>query len=619
MFCNKCGAELPEGASFCTSCGTRQNTSTESTTTVESTPSSSADSSANYTYSDPSYSVEPPVKPKKKRVALKVILALILILVIGTGVTVLGYYTFLPAKTTLQIAQYTTVLNSYNTFDKRLTQLENKFYKPYLEDTVKNQSEISLSFDDAIWELSGLDTELIALVEEGLKNLSFTFDHAIDAKNEKQTLNLGINYMRNPILSANLYLNGSKFGLGVPELVNKTITGDLSNLDNLTNLFPDLYEEDVEFLENMDPWLYKDLYEDIKPDRKAIKSVMHDFSKTLVNSIDSSDMSIKRGKTTELFGEKVKCQEITIKLDQKAQKKLISNLLTMMKDNQDFYDLTIGNMIKLFDILAQNPMYAEILEGVDLSDVLSKSNYKAALLELKNSLDEDLFPEKITAKVYIQGLHIVKYEISLFDDEESSDNIVLTIEQVNDGLSYKTNVTLTCDVYGEIVDANFTVIKDHDDSSDTSDLQVDFNFNADTYDFVGNINVSIDSKEKLQGKNEVAHDITVSIKAVDDTYGYGETVEISADISGTKMRNNKHLTTESSYKGNMMINVPEELDSPLGFGFAVNTETTYGEKVEIPAPDKVLDLSAATQDDLDDIVYEIYEKLGLLSMMLGGF
>ncbi len=615
MFCNKCGNELPEGASFCTSCGARQNNSMDTPPAIENKETPAIPPLGDYTQQVNPYPVEPEIKPKKKRIALKVVLALVLILVLGAGVTVLGYYTFLPAKTTLLIAQYSSVLSSYDTFDKELTQYENKFLKPLFEDTLANESELSFSLDRSLLEMSELDPETISLVEESLKNLSLSFGYGIDAKNEKQKMNIGLNYMKNPALSANFYLNGTQFGLGVPELFERTIVGDLKNLDNLPNLMPDVYEEDLNLIEDMDPWMSVKAYDEIKIDRKALKNVMSDFSQTLVKSLDSSDMSIKRGKTTELFGKDTKCQEITIELDQKAQKKIIGNLLTMAKDNKDFYDLTIGNLLKFMDILAQNPVYADLLEELDLEETLSKSNYKATLLDLKGSLEESLFLEEIVVKVYIKGLEIVKYDFSIpVEDEE----LILTIEVENDGLSHKTKVALSGDMYDESLSMTLDVEKKHDSASDTSDLLVELNLDADTYDFVGNMNLSLESKEKSQSKNEVAHEITTSLKVENDTYGDSEIVEMSVDISGTKVRNSKHLVTESSYQGNLNLTVPNEFDQSLGIGFALDSQTTYGEKIEIPTPDQTLDLATATQDDIDEIIYEIYDKLGAIQMLIEG-
>jgi len=617
MFCNKCGSQLPEGASFCTACGARQNSSTESTPTTALEPVESNELTSPQTYQS-GYTLpeEPPAKPKKKRIALKIILALVLVLVLGAGVTVLGYYTFLPAKTTLTIAQYATVRDSYDTIDKQLTQFREKVLDPFYQDTIKTQTEIALSLDDEFLSvLLGNDNSTIGIVKDALKNASISFGSAVDAKNKKQIINFGVKYMQNPLLTVNAYVDGKKFGLSVPELSRKTIVGDLSNLDNLANLLPSVDEEALEMFENMDPWFGSRIYDDIKIDRAALKKVMQDFSKTIVDSIDPSNMSIKRGRTTDLFGEEIKCQEITIKLNQKAQKKLVANVLSMAKDSQEFYNLTIGNILKLVDILSENPLYKDMLDMVDLEDLLSKSNYKAMLNGLKSNLDETMFPEKVTAKVYIKGLDIVKYEITLAEDDEE---ILLTLEQVNEGLSHKTRVTLSQE---DNFSGEFSIIKDYDASSDICDFDVKFSFT----DYYASFDMSLSSKEELQGKNEVKHDVNASIIVNEDYSDDSSSVEITAKINGTKTRNGKKQVTESSYKGNLSVALPEKLvyyysaPESVSIGFSVDTQNTYGQKVEIPKADETLDLATATEDDFEELGEEIYEQISPLIFMLQGF
>ena len=85
---------------------------------------------ADYPLSD---SAPEPEKPrKKKRLALRITAVILAAVVLITGIVVLGYYTFLPAKFTLKVAQYFTLQKSWKQVDRsmaRSRQLTDAFLK----------------------------------------------------------------------------------------------------------------------------------------------------------------------------------------------------------------------------------------------------------------------------------------------------------------------------------------------------------------------------------------------------------------------------------------------------------------------------------------------------------
>lgn len=611
MNCIKCGNELPNGASFCTACGTPQPKANE----TPLTPQANNEVRPPEIYIDPTPAApaESVGKPKKKGGFLKVLIALVLVLAFVTGVTVMSYYTFLPAKYTLMVAEYSNVLKSYETLDKNMARYEERVVKPVYEGTVQKQSEFGISIDNALLEQFGIPSETVELIANGLKTIKINYGYAVDARNKKQTVNFGVS----PLVTLNMFFDKTKFGLSIPELTNKTLVGDLKELDKLAEVYPDIDPYLLETYKNMDPWMSTRVYDEIKIDRTDIKKVMLDYSKEIIDSIDSRDMSIKRGQKTEVLGNDISCQEITIELDREAQAKVLSNILKRLEDDDNVYNLTVGNFLKLFEIMNENGMYDEMLQGVDIEDELSKDNYKGTIADMRENLDEEALPEEVIVKVYIKGLDVVKYEFS-FEDEQV-DDLLVTVEELTDGLSFEQRYVLSGNADGESMEIALNMKKDYDEASDTTDFNMDLTVDANMPDNSGNVTFTLESIEKPEGKSDVEHTVNAALKVDVDSYGTPTQGDITLSVNGSKTRNSKGLPTSSDYKGDISVNVPGYLPQAVKVGFGVSTETAYGEKVTIPEPDEVLDISKATQEDYEELMNEINEKIGPMLMMLYGF
>ncbi|MCX7772440.1 MAG: zinc-ribbon domain-containing protein [Clostridia bacterium] len=618
MYCNKCGNELPDGASFCTSCGAPQSQIVEQSPN-DPTPMPTQEVRPPEIYSAPAPEVSEPVKkPNKKGSPLKIVAIVLAVLILLSGVTVLGYFTFLPAKMTLKVAEYMSVVKHFNLFDKSMERYDNRVVKPVYEGTVDKSGEVAVSFDKSIFAQSGLSPETVDLISEYVKNISFTYGMSSDMKAKKQNVHIGLNYEKNPLVTLNLFLNNDKFGLASPELTNKTVTGSFKDLGKLNEIFPDIPKEALDAYSNMDPWIAAKVYDKVKINRQDIKKLMVDYTNQIIDSIDESDMSIERGQTTDVLGKDTGVQVVTIKLDQKAQKKILTGILTRMKDDQNLYNLTCGNLIKVFDILGENEMYSQLLQGVDMKKALSKTNYKQAIIALKGSIDETNFPELITAKIYIKGFDVVKATIKVPTGNADQD-VLLTTENITNGQSYESVFSIASASGEEHVKMNLNLKKDYNQSDDTTNFKAEFVTDYSIGDNKSLVNFTLDSKEKAQGSSKVKQTLEMSLKVDSNNYGTQTNGELSLSLDGTRTRNAKGLETASDYTGTLKLTYPAQFADPVSLGFNVTSETAYGKKITVPDTSKgeVLDIATATQDDYNNLMNEIYEKLGALSMMMG--
>ncbi|HBR03298.1 MAG TPA: hypothetical protein DD738_11875 [Ruminiclostridium sp.] len=613
MFCNKCGNELPEGESVCTSCG-----STQISPTAGLQPEPSPDGTKATAPEAPAFSQmpeEPHKQPKTKRPFIKVFIGIILALVLLSGITVLGYYTFLPAKPTLLVAEYFTGLKSYKILDKRLTLYHEKVVKPRYENSVKKDHQLSLSTDTASLGQFGIPADMADMMLSALHNISLKYGYSLDLKNKKETVHIGADLSNAPILTANLYLDDTKFGLGLPQLFQKTIIGDFKNLDKLAEVFPDLDPEILEIYENTDPWISARLYDELKIDRNNLKKFMSTYGKELITNIDSRNMSIKRGQSTEILNKNVKCQEVTIVLDQAAQKKIFSGMLTTLRQDKNAFDLIIGNLNIMVKILGENKVYSQMFSDAGIAEAITMEDYKEALINLESSIAEASLPEEIIVKAYIRNLEIVKYDFVFTQDQEE---IRLTLESSLHDLSFEQKMTLSDN---EDNSASLVLSNIYEEASDTSDFNMLLNIDTDRDENSGNVHLAIASLEDLVDGKEVHHTLNSTLSFDMMSYDTVQQGEITLALEGTNMRKDKNLVTGSNYTGDLRLKMPNIIPGSIYIGFALDTTAEYGQKVEIPelSKEEVLDIAVAEQEDYERLTNEAYEKIGSFFTLFNNF
>lgn len=530
-----------------------------------------------------------------------------------SGILVLGYHTFFPAKLTLMTASYINNRKLYDTLDKNITLYEEKYIKPLLESTIQKEITAGLNVDKELLSLF-LPEGSADEIRKHIRNIALKYDHKIDMENKKQSVRIGLNYLLNPILTLRMSLEDKRFAVGIDELTNKTVTGNIKDLGSLSRFLPDTQTSDFwVFLENFDPWQTKEIMEEIRIDRKDLKEVIVGYSRDIFKAIDPEDMTIKRSQATTVLDEEVKCHEITIRLDGKDQRRLASVFLEKLKSNDAFYNLFYGNLNKYLSILIQNPFFKDYFDSGELEDLFSKGSLLSAFEKELDSIEKN--PDA-TIKIYIDGFDIVKYEVTthINDDPEP---FVITNELRLKGCSFDLRMTAKGNLNGN-GEFKFRITRDYDEHNDLSDLTMKFGLVQDDPDNMLNFSFSIDSKEESAGKNEVGHTIDFTMKA-ESPASLTDDMELKITLDGTKIRNAKKQVIESDYDGDISISIPFMNPDHLSLGFYFKTESIYGEEFEIPEPDEVFDIKTATQEEFDQLIDEITSRLEALQQFLGAF
>lgn len=641
MLCPKCGHQLPADAKFCSGCGTGldAHTANESTDIVNETDIMIQPEHTEETlpvdqpqpiqpgvvpagiYADYQPPVNPPQPGKKKRkgLVLKIVALLVGVVVLLSGIAVLGYYTFLPAKQTLYAAQYATIWKSYRYVDHALKRYEDKHVKPMYEDSFNSKASITLSMDDATIDQFSMSDEDKEIARTMMDNLAVDVSVGTDLPNEKADLSAALKYQGNTALSAEAWLENKDFGLTLPELNDTFIAGKLEDLPRLLELYPgDGQLSQLGSLSSSNPWISKKIHDKVKIKHSDIKKLLYTYGLELVNNIPGDAMSISRGEKTDLFGEEIGCQEITVTLTASDMEKMLVSFINTMKDDETLYDVVIGNILEIYDIIvSENESLAQLTGDVDITKTLNKSSFKALLTMAKLGISEDMFPEEVTMKIYLQGFEIVKYDIDV-PMPDGNLHVVLESKTSRNASDYRLSIIPKGEGVGD-TRFELTISDDYDKSSDTEDLSVKADFNLDMPDNTGTISLNFTSDDTPRSKDKVEKAVEANLSVDLISNGAPTRSDITFTLNGDETRNNKGLPTHSEYTAGLKLDV-YQFTEPVNIHVGIESDTSYGKEVKIPKTSgkQVLDLSTVTKEELDAWVAKINENLAKLETLFGG-
>lgn len=613
---------MPDEAVVCPSCGAAAVNAAENTADAPQVQTGSVAENPvvppPQIYINPEEPTQPPkpMKEKKKGAWVKVIAIVLLAAVLISGVAVLSYFTFLPAKNTLQIARYFTLQKAYKNIDRTMKR-QQVMLDALTKGSVASEGEISLSIDPSVLtSMGGADAQTAEWINSELKNMALRYSAASDVPDKKMSFSAGLVYKQNPALSLTGFLDDDKMGFSLPELSPKIITGEFKDLPRLAELFPDQFtESQLEAVAVLNPWMVFDLSDSYLLKADDVKKLLDTYSKALLDSMESGEMSIRRGRKTDVLDKELSCQEITVELDQEAQKDVMVELLDTFKNDDVLYELIFGNLEKIMETIA-----AENAELSNMSAMMGKGQIKLLINQLKKEIDAEDFPEKVIIKVYIKGLDVVKWVVSVPAGKEG--DISISHEQMTVGNKTSSHTIVDMSAPGTAVSIDVAMDNDYDAATDTQDIYTKCNMSVADDSGKSSMDIIFSSKETPDGKGKLARemDYDVSFDIADSYSGERKTGKIVMAVEGDETRNTDGLYTGGNYTVKLDMTIPDAMPQAFKMGIAFSNTVSYGKEVKLPDLSKaeVLDLKTATQQDFDAYAEEINEKIQMLQLLFGG-
>lgn len=286
-FCSKCGAQLPDDATFCSICGTSTTGSMPFTPVQEAPP----------------VQVLPtmPVKPRKRLNPLVIILPVVLVLLIVAGVL---YFTVFNSPQTAFIKANEMFLNNLSAMntDELSQRIQKEDFEASMAVTVK--------------DIGGIDD----MTKQILSNVSIVYD-IIKSKDQggfNMTVNMGDAGLMQitGILTGDKVISGISSKDGIKSAAYMDLPGD-KNTPPLQRLLH--------------------LLSNTKPD-KRLDSLLDKVKNYALQSIDTSWFSSKQESYTDLAdNSSVNATALTLTLDGKALKSFIAKFADKLQKDPDFY------------------------------------------------------------------------------------------------------------------------------------------------------------------------------------------------------------------------------------------------------------------------------------------
>lgn len=644
MFCSHCQKELPEDARFCSVCG-RQLIENASSHADPSDLSGTSEAVYSQQASEPEHTLEigpdgvvsqglkedshpveelqaTPNKPKKKRF-IKVVGASLIVLLVLLSIPVLGYFTFFPAKWVLAIAGQHTLKEKSEALNALSSRYEQQLLIPYYEETTKTGTRLDFKADADLLTGLGLDKATADFTAQMINQLTLRYDNAHDARNKIRTDVLGISYMNNPIITLDTFVKDKSFGLSIPELTEKRITGQFADLPALNEALPGVFtEEQLTSFSAYNPWLEDEIYQEMKASEFNGDKILYDYLMFAYKSIDGKNMSIKNGVEVQVFEEASKYREVTLFLDRSAQAGLMDKILKKMETDNELYDF-FDVYSKFINTIASYSGNMSYLGEAQDTPLFNWAENKEALTEsIRNyraELSEEDFPETLTLKAYIRGREIALLKLAV-PLSPYGDAFQLTLADKWKGGIYRNQILINTVNDGAKMDLRMNGEMDFSNTAYPESIRLNIDSLYDINGESTNISAKLAADEKSAGGSESDHTMSLDVTISGLSAGAPDTASVSLLQQGTRTRNSKGYVTSSDYDLDINVSVPNYLLNPLKLTISVESQAAYGEDVTLPdtSSQPLLDIATATSSDYEELADEIQSQLGFLSLLLGG-
>lgn len=647
--CIRCGNEETEGTGTCSKCGFDLQAWTAAESTVPAAPGTADEFAAPAADQPDSGAYDPaaahntvyPGLPESgmparrsfqvpKGLFWKVPLILVLLAIALGAVTVLGYYTFMPAKWKILTAETMTFLARYNDLNDTYTQYEESVVDRTYKGATAHSGQFGMTIDNAALTAMGMSEEEAAQITSVASSATIDYSVSTDMPNKKMLFDLNASVSGNPILGFETRLDGNRMLMRIPELnatwLEFNATTYASQLQGLGSRFDSSMtgglDDDLSALPGLDestqigtdPWISATIYDKVKIDRKELRSLMTRYLQLAIKTVPDKNMTSSGSETISVLGEEISCQKYQIVIDPDTQKELVLSLLDEMKSDDALYEMSLGNIKKIMDIVAEGS--PELKEQLGMTSMLlNQSAWKEAIVNVRNSVTSS-WPEgmpDITMEVYVHNVDVVRHAI-LIPTELEAGGGSLAFDWLRKGDFDGSAIAL---LDNEM--ASFSMKMTRTRKSGNA-IDRTFALHGGQIGMPEMVSVTCDMTETA--KDSQTFDTVTSLKGslVDPTGSVADPIQFGLESIGTMTKDKQGVMTAADQEMTFSLSgVPMATDADrleMKAGFAARHE--YDATVSLPelGTDSILVVEGASDADLTSYMTELQNNLTQLQSAL---
>ncbi len=575
-------------------------------------------------WSSPPPPSEKVARTRKKGGCLKFLMTVVLLVVLLVGVAFAGYHTFMPAKWVFGIAELNTINSTYDEMDAELDRLESRHLTPLMEKPFSRKAETAISMDESLLGMvMGMDPESAGQVADLLSSFSIRTEAAADMSKLVSYSDLTLDMQGNPFLGLNVLIADKVMGIQFPDLSQTRLSLDLNNpaatdrLAGMTGTYPDPAIQST--LSN--PWISKDIYEQVGIDRAELKKLVLDYALATYRELPASAMKMEGKTDISFFDEDTSVREIVIDMTPEQTKELLLAIMEKMETDERFYELFIANTDRLLEILGEsNPEMAAQLQLT--RDELTPEQFEENLRDARETFEDepittdDTAPE-LTVKAYVKGYKVVRHAILLEGGGDMPGEVEIGLDRQKIGNNIMNRLYAQGEGGEETYDLTLDWSNEYDAGANTQNRMVDMAFDMDSYGSATAVSLSLHARETPEGKNQVTRTVDGLFRLVDEWQGTDIRMNLEGSGPVEKDADGKVLSSDQSYI--LSFTVPEA--SEFSISARIKSENTYGKPLNTPTDTvPALDLATASEEDLQAYMMEVGPKLEeLMASLMPGY
>jgi hypothetical protein len=592
MTCNTCGRQLPEGSSICEFCA-NDNQEFENT------------NSGGFS-EDLSFHEAPKKGGGGKFLIMGAVVAAILLI---AGVTYAAMNIFVSTKTLYLQIEQKNLKSTINTIADSYVENYNTEVKPLLDKSYQQKQE--LSFNTDLKDIPGIDPQMAESISSLIGKFKFTLDSKVNQPKKQSLHDINVSVEGSPLLKGTIFQDDMKFGLNFPDIYNKYVTADASELKSIfknfgvetTSDMPDKFK----FLDN------NEIYKAINISRDDFTDLAQKYIEIYVNSLNDDAITLEKDVTFEANGEQIKCKKFVLKFDEKWFKSFMVSVYDAASEDDILFDKFYTSFVNVMKLYRDAGYLAGATEDLDEILSMDKNKFKEKFIngraDFVSSIEKLKLPAGLTMSLWANNSKEIlgrRIEFTIDDGTDKIKTVINTNSYTRDSDDAKINsIELEMSPEeGSTPKDKLTIkisMEKMEDSSSKFNMTFDIMTNGEPKSLTLNVDCSKPegsvSKDGL--KQNVKFDFTLK--------NNGQEVKFSGQADITKTANDKEKTKSSEYDISLNFNVPEVMEQAFKFGIKYKNELTLDKDFKLPelTSSNSLNLNNANSEELETAMQEV--------------